>query len=146
MQIGIIIHPYIIFFSRKKGICLPQGCSFKISSRAETDIFCQNLALQLSCHCQSQVKLYKSKNSQSRKISDLKAVPLPFYQFSLYENIFVTTQGLTPAHYSPPKNTANLHGSEVLSMLRISEFFQFIQQTFGRLFESIGKMGQIDQI
>ena len=32
-------------------------------------------------------------------------------------------------------------GSEFLSLLRISEFFRF-----GRLSESFGKMGQIDQI
>ena len=79
---------YSAFF-RKKSICLPQGCSFKISSRAETDIFCQNLALQLSCYCQSQVKLYKSKNSWNRKISNVKAVPLPFNNF-LFMKIFLS--------------------------------------------------------
>ena len=73
----------VFSFFRKKSICLPQGCSFKFSSRAETDIFCQNLALQLSCYCQSQVKLYKSKNSWNRKISDVKAVPLSFTNFLL---------------------------------------------------------------
>ena len=35
-------------------------------------------------------------------------------------------------------------GSEILSLLRISEFFRFILQTFGRLSESFGKMGQIE--
>ena len=34
-------------------------------------------------------------------------------------------------------------GSEFLSLLRISEFFRFILQTFGRLSVSFGKMGQI---
>ena len=39
------------------------------------------------------------------------------------------------------------HGSEFLSLLRISEFFfQFIEQTFGRLSESFWKTNQIDQI
>ena len=97
------------FFSRKRSICLPQGCSFKISSRAETDIFCQNLALQLSCYCQSQVKLYKSKNRKNfinpkiHENKQCKSRPAPFYKSSLFENIFVTTHGLTPAHFSPPK-------------------------------------------
>ena len=39
-----------------------------------------------------------------------------------------------------------LYESEPPSRLRISEFFRFILQTFGRLSESFGKMGQIDQI
>ena len=37
-------------------------------------------------------------------------------------------------------------GSEFLSLLRTSEFFQFILQTFGRLSESFGKTDQIDHI
>ena len=44
--------------------------------------------------------------------------------------------------YDPETST----GSEFLSLLRISEFFRSIKQTFGRLSESFGKMGQIDQI
>ena len=44
----------------------------------------------------------------------------------------------------PPTETST--GSKFLSSLRISGFFRFIKQTFGRLSESFGTMDQIDKI